>query len=348
MNKIQEIVIGKLVEKITSGTYKYTHNYQQVLLPPMNIEGGNLYTGVNRIVLHPIMHEYKTPYYLTALQAKENDLFIKKGEHSHSVLFVKYLDKANDTEDEIMLDDNKRRIIRYYNVFNIDQLDGKKIESYMQRNKEIIEKILGGKRVLGENNVIEGIKTLLNNKSVEFSETNNLDAPKYRRRMLPESNEILDNKIIMPLREQFHNDTGYIMTFLHELSHYYDIYAYGDIHEFKSRNRDDENYRNKKEIIAECSALFSTINIASALSSSIKLDDTEMESSFAYIKSYQSSLTTTNNKIFEAAIGRSIEISNYICNDIAPLLGIESAQEKQRFKAILHEIDHKKDNFIER
>jgi len=89
---------------------------------PKNLESDKAYRGVNVFLLafSAYAHGYGSSYWMTFNQAKTAGGGVKKGEKSSMVVFW----KQYETTDKNTGEPAKIPVLRYYNVFNIDQLDG--------------------------------------------------------------------------------------------------------------------------------------------------------------------------------------------------------------------------------
>lgn len=89
---------------------------------PKNLNSGKAYRGVNTFLLAFIAFArgYGSSYWLTFNQAKERGGAVRKGEKSSLVVFW----KQYETTDKQTGDPTKIPVLRYYNVFNAEQIDG--------------------------------------------------------------------------------------------------------------------------------------------------------------------------------------------------------------------------------
>jgi antirestriction protein ArdC len=89
---------------------------------PKNLQSGKQYRGVNVFMLAFTAYAkgYGSSYWLTFNQAKERGGNVKKGEKSSMVVFW----KQYETTDRQTGDPAKIPVLRYYNVFNAEQVDG--------------------------------------------------------------------------------------------------------------------------------------------------------------------------------------------------------------------------------
>jgi antirestriction protein ArdC len=89
---------------------------------PQNLESAKPYRGVNVFLLAftAFAKGYGSSYWLTFNQAKTHGGSIKKGEKSSMVVFWKQLEATDEKTGE------KKQVplLRYYNVFNVEQCDG--------------------------------------------------------------------------------------------------------------------------------------------------------------------------------------------------------------------------------
>jgi antirestriction protein ArdC len=89
---------------------------------PKNLNTGKPYRGVNVFLLAftSFAKGYGSSYWLTFNQAKERGGNVKKGEKSSMVVFW----KQYETTDKETGQPTTVPILRYYNIFNVEQVDG--------------------------------------------------------------------------------------------------------------------------------------------------------------------------------------------------------------------------------
>jgi antirestriction protein ArdC len=89
---------------------------------PKNLESTKLYRGVNVFLLAftAYVKGYGSSYWVTFNQAKAKGGTVKKGEKSSMVVFWKQLEKIDETTGET----KQIPMLRYYNVFNVEQCEG--------------------------------------------------------------------------------------------------------------------------------------------------------------------------------------------------------------------------------
>jgi antirestriction protein ArdC len=132
--------------------------------------------------------DFEYPLYLTFLQAKELGGHIKKGSKSIEVIYWKTLEFEN--EDKI----KKIPFLRYYNVFNIECVDGINIK-------------LPTKYV---NDPIEQAETIIRDMPSKPIIEHGGDQPYYNWK---------EDKVKVPHRDNFILSDEYYATLFHELAH---------------------------------------------------------------------------------------------------------------------------------
>jgi len=114
-NRIYESVTNKIIQALESGVVPWRKPWRQAI--PQNISGRH-YTGINRLLLE--LTTYRYPYFMTFKQLKEHGGYVKKGEKSHLIVFWNIIN-ANIKDDDGNNSIKKIPVLRYYNVFNIEQ-----------------------------------------------------------------------------------------------------------------------------------------------------------------------------------------------------------------------------------
>lgn len=118
---VYEIVAEKIVAKLEAGVVPWRQPWGSAgFRAPRNVRG-TVYRGVNVFLLGS--QGYRSPYWLTFRQAKELGGSVRKGERSTPVVFWKWIEK-----DETSSTGEVRKVsvplLRYYNVFNVEQTEG--------------------------------------------------------------------------------------------------------------------------------------------------------------------------------------------------------------------------------
>ena len=120
-NKVYQIITDRIIEKLQQGTAPWHKPWSGGIEgAPRNLVSRKEYRGCNVFLL--ACQGYESPFWLTFNQAKERKANIRKGEKGSPVVFWKFSEKAEESEDG----ETKQKsipILRYYTVFNVAQCD---------------------------------------------------------------------------------------------------------------------------------------------------------------------------------------------------------------------------------
>jgi antirestriction protein ArdC len=124
-NQVYEYVTERILKQLESGTVPWHKPWRTSdgLMFPTNYASKKTYRGVNVFLLGVACweHGFASNYWLTYTQAQELGGFVRKGSKSEMVVFWKILERENpeavDAKDYIPM-------LRYYRVFNLEQIDG--------------------------------------------------------------------------------------------------------------------------------------------------------------------------------------------------------------------------------
>jgi len=133
MSSVYEIVTNKIIEALEKGVVPWVNPYTGK--QHQNYVTKHEYSGVNSLLLNAVALEkgYTTPYWVTYNQATVRGWKIKKGSKAAVVtlwkesFFVENSDVEETTINENIVEKNKsdrKIVLRYYNVFNLDDVDG--------------------------------------------------------------------------------------------------------------------------------------------------------------------------------------------------------------------------------
>ena len=190
------------------------------------------YKGINRWHLGMTMavEGYNSPVFATFNKWKEVGAKIKKGEKSHEVIFFK---KIKITEQNEQGDQEEKMIplLKTFRVFNADQVEGWEGNWLTDDAKQPTQ----------DWDDVE-LADLIINSSGATIDHRNQDQAFY----MPST-----DKIVMPERSQFKDDSGYYGTMFHELVHWTGHTSRLD-RKFGTRFGND-NYA-KEELVAELGA----------------------------------------------------------------------------------------------
>lgn len=118
---VYEQVTARIMEILETGTVPWKKPWR-ASEGARNLISKKHYRGINQFLLN--CSPYSSPYWLTYRQAADKGGQVRKGEKSTAVVFWKWLDpKAVPDEDDNSVT-GKVPLLRYYNVFNLNQIDG--------------------------------------------------------------------------------------------------------------------------------------------------------------------------------------------------------------------------------
>lgn len=179
------IINNMIMDKLKNGKTPWKQTWNDYG-PARNYVSKKAYRGINAMILNNTEFEY--PLFLTFLQVKELRGFIKRGSKSIEVIYWKTLEFEN--EDQV------KRIpyLRYYNVFNVEYVDGVKLK-------------LPTKFV---NDSIDACETIVNDMPSRPVIEHGGDKPYYNW---------MEDRVKVPNRNNFILADEYYATLFHELAH---------------------------------------------------------------------------------------------------------------------------------
>lgn len=199
---IYEIVTDSIIKSLENGVVPWQKPWKSSIKgvnAPINMVSKKEYRGINFFILSNMMevNRWDKPLFLTYKQAQDLGGSIKKGEKAIPVTFWKVFNKTNKTEDDDSGDD-KGFLLRYYNVFNIDQCEGIDLTKF-EKNKELDEE----KRIEIAESVI---KEMPNAPVITFGGNRAFYRPS-------------EDSVTLPNYANFKSPEGYYETMFHELGH---------------------------------------------------------------------------------------------------------------------------------
>jgi antirestriction protein ArdC len=249
---------------------------------PKNLNTGKQYRGVNVFLLAftAFAKGYGSSYWITFNQAKERGGNVKKGEKSSMVVFWKQYETTNKEAGRPTI----VPVMRYYNVFNAEQIEGNEIPDAVKFEPIEFKPIEGAEQIASG---------YLGAPSIEHDGGQQAF---YR----PAS-----DSVHLPQRTRFASVEEYYSTLFHELSH-------STGHSSRLDRKLDTNPRpfgspdyGKEELIAEMSAAF--------LCSSAGIQPTVIENQAAYLAGWLKQLKSDKKLVISAA-GQAQKAADWIRN----------------------------------
>jgi antirestriction protein ArdC len=269
--KVEEIITARIMEKLEQGTVPW-HKPWAGGEYPKNLITKREYRGVNVFILSAMGHG--SPFWLSFKQAQELGGCVRKGEKGCPVVFWKWLNKKDENG---AITEDKFPMLRYYTVFNVNQIDGideKKIPALVQKYNEL-EKIEQCEAVV-----------MAMPKRPEISH-------KEQRAYYMPSRDFVN----MPKMESFDGSEEYYSTLFHELTH-----STGHESRLNRKGVDcpDGSWSSfgstpyaKEELVAEMGAAF--------LCGHCQIENKTIDNSAAYIKSWLKKLKDDSKMVIMAA-----------------------------------------------
>jgi antirestriction protein ArdC len=284
-------VTNKIIAMIEQGVAPWRRTWSTYGLA-RNYATGHIYTGINLILMNNTPHPI--PYFLTFNQVKEQNGQIRKGAKAEMVIYfnVYYKDNQDRTlsrEEARTRSNNGEEIqvlkfIKYYNVFNIADIEGIKFE---------IPEI-----ELKANEKIERCESIIEQMA---------NRPEFKcidgnRAFYAPSQDFVN----MPTIEQFETAEFYYATFFHELIHATGHASRLAREEVMNPQTFGSKPYSREELVAEMGASF--------LCSSVQIDyDNITENNAAYLAGWLNKLKADSKFIFKAA-AEAQKAADYILN----------------------------------
>ena len=204
--KPYEIILEKII-KIMEKEKTLIWQKDWVSLSHKNFATKRPYEGyVNRMLLSYEMKrkEYSYPYWLTFKQAKEKGWTVRKGEKGTPVIYYsmyKIEETVVDEEEREKVVELEIPILRYYYVFNIQQLN-----EFPETEKQLKKSGLVTQATQEQENLEKLLMDYCRNEGIRVSTGEPAYSPKFDAiRMLP--------------KELFKGEIAYLGTFAHETVH---------------------------------------------------------------------------------------------------------------------------------
>jgi antirestriction protein ArdC len=275
------IINNMIMDKLMNGKMPWKQTWNDYG-PARNYVSKKAYRGINAMILNNTEFEY--PLFLTFLQVKELGGFIKRGSKSIEVIYWKTLEFEND--------EKIKRIpyLKYYNVFNVDCVEG--------FNLKLPTKFV--------NDSIDACETIVNDMPSRPIIEHGGDQPYYNW---------MEDRVKVPHRDNFILSDEYYATLFHELAHSTGHTSRLDRDTcMKSAVYGSRDYC-KEELVAEITTCF--------LCAEAGISNNTIDNSSAYIQFWVERLThmlREDNKAFVRASTLAQKATDFILNKIEELI----------------------------
>src|SRR5262245_43528972 len=120
---VYEAITARIMEQLERGRVPWQQPWNHTAGFPRNLMSQRSYRGINVWLLASA--GYSSPYWLTYRQAQEIGGHVRKGEHGSPVVFWKWLERGEESQDGEETDSTSRRVpvARLYPVFNVQQCE---------------------------------------------------------------------------------------------------------------------------------------------------------------------------------------------------------------------------------
>ena len=268
-------LVEKIIGMMQQGDFfRNASEWNCAALSPQNPLSNVRYKGGNRLKLMSavIMNHYKDPRWATAKQYMEKGYHIRKGEHG--IICEKWI----FTKEKVVTDENGKKHkeetlldrpqVAFFRVFNAEQVEdfpGFEPDEYEQAKTDI--HVMGDRLMETSECPVE----LLAQEKAFYSPG--------------------QDRIVLPLRSQFKDETSFVKTLLHEMSH--STGSANRLNRDMSGGFGSESYA-KEELRAEIGSLFTGFDLG------LQLNAEHYEDHSDYLKSWISVLKDDYNELYRA------------------------------------------------
>jgi len=281
-DSVYKIITDRVIQKLEA---LEKSNWQKPWFPiglsPYNAISGKTYRGLNYVTLG--MNDYKSCAYASFKQWSEKGCTIRKGEKAHTAVFW----KVSEYEDAKTGEIKNSFLLRFYNVFNSEQVDG---DFARQCERVAYDKLLSHDPHKEAERLINSY--LAGNPSIKTAQS---DRAYYQQDSFG-----MNESIAMPLMGQFKDAQAYYSTYLHEIAH-----STGNDKRLK---RDlSGGFGSKSYAFEELIAELSSIMLSSQCGLSSEIRDDHIH----YVKSWLSAMKQDSRYVIQAASAAQ-KVADYV------------------------------------
>lgn len=262
---VYELVTNRIISELENGVVPWRKPWVSGGLPK-NFVTKKAYRGINCLLLH--LSGFVEPYYLTFQQIKKLGGSVKGGSRSQIVVYWNWIESKTETDSKG--EPVVHPLLKYYRVFNIEQVTGITYESAVKQFNEF-----------EKNDQCEGIVTGY----VDRPEITNLKQQAFY-------NPAADI-INLPVKESFASSQEYYATLFHELVHSTGHSKRLNREGVKDLNDFGSEIYSKEELIAEIGASF--------LCARAGIENQTFKNSVAYIQGWLSVIKKDSKFLIHSA-----------------------------------------------
>jgi antirestriction protein ArdC len=286
-NSLYTLMTEKIIEAVKAGGDKWVAPWKSLGRHglPCNMNTKKPYRGMNSLMLSVMGTRagYTSNQWATFKQIATAGGMVRKGEKSTQIVFFKPFkvkDKTSGNEKTIPY-------AQFYNVFNVQQASGLKIET--PAPLEPVAVIAEAEKVFADYLQASGVTVGYGGDSAHY--------------------EIERDHIQLPERGQFKSSEDFYMTAFHEATHSTGIEKRLDREGFMNRGKE---FYSREELVAEVGASF--------LAAHVGMSDKPTDNSVAYLKGWLSRLQD-NPLMLSQACSQAQKAVDFILNGAACEVG---------------------------
>jgi len=281
---IYEAVTKQIIDKLEQGCIPWRKPWTTTSVYPCNLISDKQYSGLNFILLS--MRDFNSSYWATAAQINKVGGKIKKGEKATMIIFWKLLEKKREGKEE-----EKIPLLRYYNVFNVEQCENIDMEKVKEEREKIKEQNnLDFKPILSAEEIINNFK----------------DAPAIVYTGNSASYTKSSDVIRMPEKSSFINEEEFYSTLFHELGHSTGHEKRLDRDSLTAFSAFGDVIYSKEELVAEFCSSF--------LCHKSGISNVTLDNSASYIQGWSKFLRDNPTALVQAS-SQAKKASEYILNN---------------------------------
>lgn len=272
---VYEIITEQVLEIMSQGVIPWKKPWN-ARGAHRNLITGKQYRGINVFLLS--CTNFSSPWWLSFKQAKEKGGKIRKGEKGRQIVFWKPL----LTQDIETGKEKKIFMLRYYTVFNLDQVEG--IEAPKEPETIELEPIAEAEKIVSEMQNRPVIEEAGGNKACYYPGKDSVQMPKF---------------------QDFDESEKYYSVLFHELGHSTGHVSRLARKEVQVCSRFGSEDYSKEELVAEMTAAF--------LCGESGILPATVENSAAYLQSWSARLKEDKKMVINAAAAAQ-RAADYILN----------------------------------
>lgn len=278
---VYKMVNELIIEKLEAGVIPWKMTWKSNAWLPMNLVSGHFYRGFNHFFLKSF--HFERNLFLTFNQIVKYGASVKRGAKSYVVVFFKMfeVERAENTE--------KIPMLRYYRVFNIEDVEG-----------------------IPDDKIPETDSHDHNFKPIEMCDLvyyNWKDSPKLAKSSLCAYSPELD-EIFMPDPRSFYEDEHYYASLFHEMIHATGHWSRLNRFSKIQNNSVRAQSYSQEELVAELGASY--------LCTLCGIDGVVIDNSAAYINGWLNRLKSDKKFFFQAASEAQKAVDYILINQLAP------------------------------